>query len=155
MAEVTIKRLINAPVEKVWESWDDFANIDQFNPNLNASFLINDSKKTGLGAERQCDLVDGKNYIQERIIDYVPNRRIVVDIYNGTLPLKRAKATIALRPVGGQTELSFTMEFIPKMGVLGKMMVPLMKPQFRKLLTKLVEANKSFAETGQMVHRAA
>lgn len=79
----------------------------------------------------------------------------MVDICNGTMSLKRAKATISMRPVGRQTELSFTMEFTPKMGLLGQILVPLMKPQFRKLLTKLVDGNKAYAETDRMVARAA
>ena len=47
------------------------------------------------------------------------------------------------------------MEFTPKMGLLGQILVPLMKPQFRKLLTKLVDGNKAYAETDRMVARAA
>ena len=156
MAQVTLTRKINAPIADVWATWDDYGHIDRFNPNLSKSFLINGSQETGEGAERQCDLADGKNFIQERVVDYVPERRMALDIYNGTLPLKRAKAIIELRPLSvNETELRFTMEFTPKMGLLGRLMVPLMKPQFRKLLGKLVDGNKAYAERGEEVARAA
>lgn len=156
MPEIILKKTIDAPVADVWASWDDYANIQKFNPNLAASYLVGDTQPTGLGAERQCDLTDGKNYIQERIVDYVPNRRMKVEIYNGTFPLNDNFATIEMRPLGPtRTELSFKMEFVPKYGLLGRMMVPLMKPQFRKLLGRLMDANKAFVEDGVEIMRAA
>lgn len=156
MAKVEIKRTINAPVAKVWESWNDYGNIDKFNPNLNRSFLIEGSGETGLGAKRQCDLNDGKNYIQEKVIEYIPERRIAIDVYNGTMPLKRAIATADMKPLGAnRTELTFTMEFTPKFGLIGRLMIPLMKPQFRKLLGKLMDGNKAFVEDGVVIARAA
>ncbi len=156
MAKVHLKRMIDAPVAKVWDSWNDYGNVDKFNPNLSRSFLIGDNGETGLGATRQCDLNDGKNYIQEKIIAYVPERKIAVDIYNGTMPLKRAVATIELIPLAAnRTEVNFTMEFTPKFGILGKVMIPLMKPQFKKLLNKLVDGNKAYLEDGVVIARAA
>lgn len=156
MANVTITRTVNAPVDHLWSSWDDFGNIDLYNPNLSKSFLINASARSGLGAERQCDLNDGKNYIQERIIEYIPQRRMKIDIYNGTLPLTSAIAQVDVRALGpNRSELTFSMTFIPKGGFFGLMLVPLMKPQFRKLLGKLADANKTYVETGETVQRAA
>ncbi len=156
MAKVHLKRMIDAPVAKVWDSWNDYGNVDKFNPNLSRSFLIGDNGETGLGATRQCDLNDGKNYIQEKIIAYVPERKIAVDIYNGTMPLKRAVATIELIPLAAnRTEVNFTMEFTPKFGILGKVMIPLMKPQFKKLLNKLIDGNKAYLEDGVVIARAA
>ena len=156
MPKVTLKRTIEAPVSRVWDSWNDYANIDKFNPNLKRSFLINDNGDTGLGATRQCDLSDGRNYIRERIVDYVPEERLTLDIYDGTLPLKRTQAIIEMRPLGpSRTELSFTMDFTPKFGILGRLMVPMMKPQFRKLLGRLVDGNKAYVESGVEIARAA
>ena len=156
MAKIEITETVNAPVTDVWAAWDDYGNIDKFNPNLNRSFLIDDSGETGLGAQRQCDMSDGKNFIQERIVEYVPQKKMVVDVYHGTLPLKSAKATISMKPLAiDRTELSFTMEFTPGMGLLGRLMIPMMKPQFRRALTKLVAACKAYVETGEEVKRAA
>ncbi|WP_204114604.1 SRPBCC family protein [Shimia biformata] len=156
MPHVILKRVINAPVAKVWESWDDYAHIEKFNPNLSASYLVNQSQPTGLGAERQCDLSDGRNFIQERIIDYVPNRRMKIEIFNGTLPVRDTFATIEMQETGpDRTEVTFRMEFVPKFGLIGRMMVPMMKPQFRKLLGRLLDANKAYVEDGVEIMRAA
>lgn len=155
MSQVSIKQMIEAPVSDVWKSWDDFANIANFNPNLNRSFLINDNGETGLGATRQCDLSDGKSYIQERIVEYIPERKIAVDVFNGTLPLKSAKAEIEMRAMQpNQTELTFTMHFVPKMGLIGRLMLPLLRPQLVKMLGLLVEGNRAYVEDGVIQNAA-
>lgn len=150
MAKVIVKSVVNAPVADVWSSWDDFGNIERFNPNIKKSFLIENSKDTGLGATRQCDFTDGKNYIQERIIEYIPQKKMVVDIYDGTVPLKSATAKIELNLAGeDMTEVVFTMNFVPKMGLIGRILIPIMKLQFRKDIGKLVGSNKTHVEAFQ------
>lgn len=147
MANVTVTRLVAAPVDAVWAAWDDFGNIAAFNPNLAASRSLPGSAATGEGATRQCDLKDGKNHIRERIVEYVPHDRMVVDIYEGTMPLKRAVATIALRPEGaGRTRIVMAMDFSSKFGPLGAIMVPMMKPQFRRMLQALLDGNAAYVE---------
>ena len=49
METINVKKVIDAPVEKVWESWDDFGNIYKFNPGINASRLLGEDS-TGIGA---------------------------------------------------------------------------------------------------------
>lgn len=147
MASITVEKIVHAPVSEVWAAWDDFGGIHRFNPNLSGSHLLEGSAKTGLGATRQCDLIDGKNYIQERVVDYVPNKRMVIDIFDGTIPVRNARAEIELHEKGErQTEVTMTMHFQPKMGIFGQLMVPLMKPQFRKLLAKLLDGNAAYVE---------
>lgn len=147
MAKVSALQTVNATIPEVWLSWDQFGTIDAFNPNLKRSFLLDGSAATGLGATRQCDFKDGKNYIRERIIEYRPEEMMKVDIYDGTVPLKSATAQINLAAKGvGQTEVTFTIDFKPKFGLLGKFLVPLMKPQFKKDITSLLKKNADFIE---------
>ena len=151
MPTAEVKTVIDAPVSEVWTAWDDFGQIDQFNPNLKRSFLIDNSASTGLGAQRQCDLADGKNHVKERIVEYVPERLMVVDIYDGTIPVKSAIARIAMVPLAdGRTELTFRFSFVPKLGVFGRLLGPLMKRQIRKSIGQLVAANRRFVETRAM-----
>lgn len=155
MAKVKVQKIINAPVSEVWKTWDDFGEISQFNPNVRASFLLHDSAETGKGAMRQCDFSDGKNHVRERIIGYEPGKRMVVDIYEGTVPLKRAVAEVSFQALGNsRTRVTMQMDFVPKMGLLGTMMIPMMKSQFRKAITELLRGNAAFVERGMMAHAA-
>ena len=144
MAKIQISRIYNAPRGAVWDSWDDYANIGIWNPNITASRLIKQGPSTGLGALRQCDLnEDGSQYLRERIVDYVPGSRMVVDIYESTLPMAYARLGINLSehtPYQTQVDLEFV--FKPKMGPIGALMIPLMKPQLRKQLNGLLEENE-------------
>lgn len=153
MAAVTVKRRINAPVEKVWESWADFGNIYKFNPSLKHSRLLNGSPKSGKGAKRQCDMKDGKNWIREEVIDYEPNKVMTVDIYEGTMPLKKAIGYFRFKQIGAdQTEIAMTMEFEPKMGIVGKLMIPMMKKKFTPMLQGMLKGNDEFVTQGQLAN---
>ncbi|PZD75385.1 hypothetical protein C1752_00004 [Acaryochloris thomasi RCC1774] len=153
MANVTVYRTIHSPIEKVWESWDDFGGIYKFNPNLKHSRLIDGSQATGAGAKRQCDISDGKNWIREEVLEYVPHKSMKINIYEGTMPLKSAIATLRFRRVtANRTEVSMAMDFEPKMGLLGKLMLPMMKPKFRGMLNSLLEGNDAFVTQGQLAN---
>ncbi|MEM8776759.1 MAG: SRPBCC family protein [Pseudomonadota bacterium] len=149
MAEVIVQSTVNAPPELVWKSWDDFGNIAKFNPNLASSYLLG-NQPTGKGATRQCNLIDGKNHIRERIVEYVENERMVLEIYDGTMPLKKAIAVIVFEPKSEvQTLVQMQMTFTPKFGPFGAAMIPMMKPKFRKMLQALLDANAEFVEAIQ------
>jgi hypothetical protein len=44
------------------------------------------------------------------------------------------------------------MQFEPKMGILGKMMVPIMKKMFKPMLQNLLDANAAYAENGMQAN---
>ncbi|MEM7056052.1 MAG: SRPBCC family protein [Pseudomonadota bacterium] len=156
MAKVAVTTTVKAPLEQVWASWDDFGNIYRFNPNLKGSYLLPGSQPTGPGARRQCDLADGKNYIREKIIGYQDQKEMVIDIYEGTMPLKSAVAILSFRSTGSdQTVVTMEMDFKPKFGPIGALMVPMMKPKFRQMLQALLDANAAYVENGKTAGLAA
>ena len=155
MPMITVTETVEAPVEKVFATWNDFGNIDRYNPNLSRSFLINDSAAGGLGAMRQCDLSDGKNHVRERIIGFVEDQQIQLEIFESTVPIKYALVTVDFKPLAAdRTHVSFRFDFTPKMGVLGKMMGPLIKGPMRKALVALLTGNKAYLEDGEVVNAA-
>lgn len=156
MAEVTVECTVNASVAKVWRSCDAYADIYLFNPGIKNSYLLGGSAKTGLGAKRQCDLADGRNHIREEIIGYEPERKLVIDIYDGTMPLRSAVATFNFWSAAETvTEVSMTMTFKPKFGPLGALMVPMMKRQFRPIMQSMLDGNAAYVERGETVAEAA
>ena len=153
MAKVVIHQKVKAPLSVVWPIWDDYGNIDRFHPGLSSSHLVEDETlKTGMGSKRQCNLDDGKNWIQEEIIEYVPKKKIVIDAYAGTMPLKKAIASFEFMPVGArETEIVFHMDFEPKMGLLGKLMIPMMKMKFKNMMGNVLKASAGYAEKQAIV----
>ena len=108
---------------------------------------------SGKGALRHCDFKDGKNWVHERLLDISPNRQIVVDIYETSMPLKSAVATIDFKSTSEtQTHVTFSMDFVPPMGLLGKLMAPMMKMKFKPILQSVLDGNAAYAETGQQAN---
>jgi len=156
MATVSVERLIGAPMDTVWDSWDDYANIDKFNPGIKNSYLLGDKQPTGLGALRQCDFSDGKTYVREKITGYEKHKSLTLDIYESNAPIKQATATLKFTSIhANQTRIVMTMNFTPKMGLFGKLLTPLMKGQFRKALGELLAGNATFVETQHRTPAAA
>lgn len=156
MVSITVQKIVNAPLKDVWDSWDDYANIHKFHPGLNSSYLLEEKQETGLGALRQCEFTDGKTYLKEKITRYDTQENMTIEIYGTNAPIKDASASfdfIALGPA--ITRVTMTMNFTPKMGLLGKMMTPLMKWQFSKGLMGLLEGNAAYVEGNKSKSLAA
>lgn len=155
MKTVIVEETVDASVADVWSSWDDFGEVARFHPGIKASRLLSGSAQSGIGARRQCDLSDGgKQFVRERIVGYSPPHRMVIDIYEATVPIKSAQATLELEPVSsGQTRVTMTMEFTPAMGLLGKLMGPIMASQFKSMLGKVLRSNSKFVTRGVEIAR--
>ena len=156
MAKIKLYKRINVAVDKVFECWnDDYSNIYKYNPNLKYSYILSDSPtQNGLGALRQCDMKDGKNWIREKVIKMERDKQLIIDIYEGTLPFKSAIATIDFKKVNqNQTDVTFTMNFKPRMGIFGLILIPLMKKMFKPSLQSLLDGNAKFLESGKQVNK--
>lgn len=125
----------------VWDLMADFANIDFFNPNLSRSFLLNEGAEIGVGTKRQCDLTDGKNYIQEEVLEWQPGEYYVIDIYNGTMPVKNAKTKLGVLPTSdGGSQVYMEFSYDPKFGPFGSIMdFVMMRRMMSGLLQKVVD----------------
>lgn len=156
MAKVTVFKKVDAGLADVWSTWDDFGNIYKFNPSLKNSYLLDSEvTSTGVGSERHCDFADDKNWVRERIVGYRPMSFIKIDVFDGSMPLNSMVATFNLRSVAeNRTHVEMTVEFEPKFGVIGKLMTPMMKRQFRPLLQTLLDCNAAHVERGEVVAAA-
>ncbi len=157
MPSFVIKKRVNVPIEQVWASWDDFANIDVFNPNITESHLLPGSEgPTNVGTKRHCSMPGGKNYVRESITAYEPMKRIELEIFETNMPIKKMVIDTTFKALSNTaTEITQTTDFEPKMGILGKLMGPMMKKQFQPIMAKLLDGNADYLEKGVIVERSA
>lgn len=157
MPSFILKKTINAPIEKVWASWDDFANIDIFNPNLQESHLLSGHEgSTKVGTKRHCTMADGKNFVNENITVYEPLKRIELEVFKSNMPIKKMVIDTTFKALSKTaTEITQTTNFEIKMGIIGKLMGPIMKKQFVPMMGKLLDGNKDYLEKGVTVDRAS
>lgn len=120
MKTIETEVTLQAPAQDAWSALREFGDIYVFNPNLTESHLLEGSPTHGLGARRHCTMSDGKNYIREEVIDWQEGESYTVDIYEGTMPLRTAQATLRVQPTGAQTcQVSMSLTYEPKFGALG------------------------------------
>lgn len=146
MATLSRERIVNASLADTWASWDDFPNIANFHPDVTKSFTIENAAATGQGAQRKCEF-GPKDYILEKIIGYAPEKQIVIDLYDMSFPMKDATATFDFEVLGPtRTKVTMTVKFTPKMGLLGQLMLPMMKMKFGPTIQGLLDGNAAYVE---------
>ncbi|GMN06454.1 hypothetical protein MTsPCn5_18430 [Croceitalea sp. MTPC5] len=152
MEKITVTRTIPFPKKEVWAVLDDFDNIHLWNPGLKDSHSTTKDKKTGLGAQRHCDLAPFGSF-EERITEYVPNKKMVIDIYDGAKlpPIKNMGGVIELTEVNNKTNVSFTFQYKTK-GLMGKIMNPIMiKPKMTEGTESFLKGLDHYLKTGRKI----
>ncbi|GAA0873376.1 hypothetical protein GCM10009117_25230 [Gangjinia marincola] len=138
--------------EEVWAVLDDFDNIHIWNPGLKDSYSTSSDKKTGLAAQRHCDLAPFGSF-EERITEYIPNEKMVIEIYDGAKlpPIKNMGGVITLTEVGNRTNVSFTFHYETK-GLMGKIMNPIMvKPKMTEGTENFLNGLEHYLKTGRKI----
>ena len=139
MASIRETLTSSAAPATVWPFLADFGAIDVFNPALKQSFSLEGGPDHGLGAMRQCDMADGKNYIRERVINWEAGKTYTVEIYEGTMPMTLIHATLSVDPHAKGSLLAMQIDYTPKFGLLGKLMdVLVMRRMMRGQMQRVI-----------------
>ena len=75
MATIHNEITINAPIEKIWTALTEIDLLDKYDPTVKKSSAIT-SVKSGIGAKRKVDMLDGKNWFEEKITEYKTNEAL-------------------------------------------------------------------------------
>ncbi len=155
MSEISVTRIIAAPIRRVWDAWDDFGAVSRFSPDISRSECVAGTPETGVGAERRCEMVDG-GFVRERITEYSAPNRMTFEVVECTLPIRNVKVTFDLRERDiEETEITMTMTFRPKNRFFGALMISGMRRRIAEGLGRLLVSNKRYVETGEEVLRTA
>lgn len=147
--------VIEAPKERVWSALADFGNVYLWNPAVDHSRSTSDVPN-GIGATRHCDLTISKASIEERVVEWVENERMRVEIFDGrrTPPFREAWGDITLEEVPGGTLTGLRLHYELKGGILGGVIDRLMvRRQYGKGLKLALAGLKYHVETGKPVEK--
>ncbi len=126
MSTFSVNRIIDAPVDAVWEALSDFGSVHRYSAAVESSPITEGTPSRGVGSERVCHLYDG-NHIAERVTGSVEKQQLSINIFESSMPLKSADGVIDLLPTAnGGTQVTMTMTFVAKFGPLGWLMDKLM-----------------------------
>ncbi|MFM7024209.1 MAG: SRPBCC family protein [Flavobacteriales bacterium] len=146
MGKIHNEITINASAETIWNILADPLILDQYDPTVKKSTLIS-AAKTGSGAKRKVDMLDGKNWFEEKITDFEPNKLLTYQLTACSFPIHGLKHTYTFEIKGNQTIVKQVMEYTVKFGWLGRIMDALMiRKQSDSGIKKFFAGLKQFAE---------
>ena len=137
---------INAPIEKIWEALSSIENLDKFDPTVKKSTVLS-TEKSGLGAKRKVDMLDGKNWFEEKVTVFKPNEALTYQLTDCSFPIKGLQHSYSFEKIGNQTKVKQVMQYTVKFGLLGKLLDAMMiRKQTENGIKKFFAGLKSYAE---------
>lgn len=125
MTKLTNEITINAPVEKIWQVLTSVGELDKYDPTVKTSTQTS-SIGSGLGASRKVDMLDGKNWFEEKTTVCKPNEALTFELTACSFPIKGLKHSYSFQKMGNQTKVTQVMEYEVKWGLLGKLLDKMM-----------------------------
>ncbi|SDK09093.1 Polyketide cyclase / dehydrase and lipid transport [Actinopolyspora mzabensis] len=99
MAESYSSALVQAPVDRVWRVFGDFAALADWHPAIIAGELEQDSSPFAVGAVRELRLADGST-VRERLIAFDSLRRSYgYEMLEGPFQVRNYRAMVRVAPV--------------------------------------------------------
>src|SRR5882757_9945282 len=99
MATIHNEILIQALLDKIWQVLATPDLLDKYDPTVKRSLLISD-EKTNIGAKRRVDMLDGKNWFEEKIIKYQPNETLTYELTACSFPIDKLKHSYSFQKLG-------------------------------------------------------
>ena len=121
MAIIKNEIMIDAPLEKIWGALTQIEMLDQYDPTVKKSTALTNSK-TGVGARRKVEMLDGKNWFEETCTEAVPNMALTYELTACSFPVHKLKHSYSFKAEGRNVKVSQIMEYNVKFGFLGKIM---------------------------------
>ena len=147
MARIHNEITISATVDKIWSILTDLELLEKYDPTVKKSTLIS-NEKSGIGAKRKVDMLDGKNWFEEKVTAFRPNHALTYELTACTFPVQNLTHSYSFEKVGGQTKVAQLMEYTVKFGLLGRLLDALMiRKQSDSGIKKFFAGLKSYAET--------
>ncbi len=136
---------IAAPQHLVWKVLADIGSIHKWNPGVVDSHMTTVGE-VGNGAGRRCEL-GGKIYLDERIVEWEPEKALTMRIVKTNLPFQVADIRFTLEEQGEQTLVTVAPQYRLKFGIVGALLdMVFVRAQYRKGMVNLLRGLKQYIE---------
>ena len=150
LTEVTTEVKIDATPKEVWDALSHFGDVSSFHGGVEKSVTRDGgSNKAEMGAERVCDILDGKREVVlvERIIEFEEGSHYRYEVFEWeNFPLKMMFFGFAIeKDMEQNTILQLVINYRLKPGF----MTNLMKWKIKKMEKEILIGYKNYIETGE------
>ncbi|HHC80465.1 MAG TPA: SRPBCC family protein [Flavobacteriia bacterium] len=149
LTKVSTKISIDKPAEDTWEALSHYGDVHTFHAGVEKSVAENSNSPIAtLGAERTCDILDGKKEVvlKERIIEYEEGKYYRYEVFDWkNFPLKAMFFAFEVTPLNSQkSTLELTINYRLNPGFITN----LMKWKIKKMEKEILMGYKNYIETG-------
>ena len=150
LTEVKTSINIDSSSEKTWEVLSHYGDVSTFHGGVEKSVNHSGStNKAALGAERTCDILDGKKEVvlKERITEYKEGSHYRYEVFDWkNFPLKMMFFGFSVKKIKhDRSQLHLIINYRLKPGFMTNMM----KWKIRKLEREILLGYKHYIETGE------
>lgn len=147
MATIYNEIFINAPIEKIWNALSTIDLLESYDPTVKKSTQLT-ANKSGVGAKRKVDMLDGKNWFEEQVTVSEPNKALAYKLTACSFPVENLTHSYSFEFIDGGINVKQVMVYKVKFGILGKLMDRLMiKKQSDAGIKKFMAGLKAYTET--------
>ena len=105
------------PPERVWAVLSDLEAVQHYNPTVRTA-AVRGSRRTGVGAERVCDLRP-KGRVVERVTHWEDGRAVGLEVAESDWPIRFMHWVTRIEPKGGGSLITQRLDYAVKFGPLG------------------------------------
>lgn len=146
MATIYNEILIGAPVEKIWDALSTIDRLDKYDPTVRKSIALTTST-SGIGAIRKVDMLDGKNWFEEKVTEFSPNEALTFELTACSFPIHELRHSYSFEKNGNEVRVKQVMQYKVKFGWVGRLLDALMiRKQSDAGIKKFLFGLKSYAE---------
>ena len=132
-------------MDRIWDTLTVVDKLDSYDPTVKKSVAIT-SKKSGIGAGRKVDMLDGKNWFEETCTTYEPDKALTYTLTACSFPVQKLHHDYSFEQVGDKIKVTQKMNIQMKYGVLGKLMFAMLKPRWNSGIKEFLGGLKKFSE---------
>lgn len=137
--------IINAPIDKIWDALTVVDKLDSYDPTVKKS-VATTINKSGMGAGRKVDMLDGKNWFEETCTTYEQNKALTYTLTACSFPVHKLYHDYYFEQIGDMVKVTQKMNIQMKFGVLGKLMFAMLKPKWNSGIKQFLGGLKESTE---------
>jgi len=146
MATLRNEVKIDAPIEKIWAALINIEELEKYDPTVKNSKAISNITN-GIGAKRKVEMLDGKNWFEEKCTALKTNEQLTYELTACSFPVQSLKHSYSFERDGNSVIVKQLMGYQVKFGFLGKVLDSLMiRKQSDKGIKQFLSGLKSYTE---------
>jgi ribosome-associated toxin RatA of RatAB toxin-antitoxin module len=102
--------LIDAPLDRIWEALSNIETLEKYDPTVKRSQAVS-IELNGIGAKRKVTMKDGKNWFEEKVTAWKPNKALTYELTACSFPVHQLKHSYSFELLGHQVKVKQVMEY--------------------------------------------